>query len=260
MNKIILAVLLSSIMMGCSTAYRSGQTPDDVYFSPVRDESGYVSTERNNEYRASEVPLEDRYLRMKSQRRSRWNTFDDDFAYWNNPYWNNRSYFDFHTPGSGFGFNRMHYGFYGNPFMMGNGFYGNPFMMGNGFFGSPFSSVFYGQPVVIMNNIRPAAPRANAPRTYNLSNYRPTMTNVDPKFGTGTLRSTNQYYNPSGTPRGGFNPRASGSSSGGNPVRTFSNSSNNSSSGSGGSSSSGSSSSGSRSNSAPVRSFPRGSN
>ncbi|MFN5422239.1 MAG: hypothetical protein ACK5AO_03135 [bacterium] len=246
MNRIILAVTLASIMMGCSTAYRTGQTPDDVYFSPVREESGYVNAERNDGYRASEVPLEDRYLRMKTQRRSRWNTFDDDFAYWNNPYWNNRGYFDFYTPQGMIGFNNI--------------YHHNPFMTGYGFYGNPFSPVFYGQPVIIVNNVRPSAPRANAPRTYNLNNYRPSITNVDPKFGTGTLRSTNQYYNPSGTPRGGYNPRSSGNSSGGNPVRTFSNSSNSSSSGSSNSSSSGSSSSGTKSSSAPVRSFPRGSN
>ncbi len=240
MNRIILAVSLASIMMGCSTAYRSGQTPDDVYFSPVREESEYVSAERNDGYRASEVPMEDRYLRMKSQRRSRWNTFDDDFEYWNNPHWNNRSYFDFYTSPGMFGANNM--------------YYGNQFMFGNGVYGNPFSPVFYGQPVIIVNNVRPSAPRGNAPRTYNLSNYRPSTVTVDPKFGGGTLRSTNQFFNNSGAPRGGYNPRSGNGSSGSNPIRTFSNSSN---SGSSGGSSSGSSSGGSKSSSAPVRSFPR---
>ena len=261
MNRIIIAVSLASIMMGCSTAYRSGQTPDDVYFSPVREESEYVSTERNDGYRASSVPLEDRYLRMKTQRRSRWNTFDDDFSYWNNPYWNNRSYFDFYTPSRTIGFSGM---LYHNPYMLGGRssglFYNNSFMLGNGFYVNPFSPVFYGQPVIIVNNIKPSAPRANAPRIFNLNNYRPKTSTVDPKFSTGTLRSTNQYYNTSGTPRGGYNPRQGGIGSGGNPIRTFIKSSNNSGSGSGGSSSSGSSSSGSKSNSAPVRSFPRGGN
>ena len=39
-----MAVLSAGILLvGCSTAYRSGQTPDDVYFSPARNNnSGYV--------------------------------------------------------------------------------------------------------------------------------------------------------------------------------------------------------------------------
>lgn len=244
MNRVILAVSLASIMMGCSTAYRSGQTPDDVYFSPVRGESEYVSTERNDEYSASAVPMEDRYLRMKSQSRSRWNTFDDDYAYWNNPYWNNRSYFDFYPSQGRISSNQL--------------YFGSHYIVGNNYYGNPFSPVYYGQPVIFINAIKPAAPRANTARTYSLSNYKPSTNNINPKFGTGTLRSTNQIYNNSGTPRGGFNTK---SGSGSNPVRTFSNNSNSSSSSSSsGGSSSGSSSSGSKSNSAPVRSFPKGSN
>ena len=41
----ILAISVASIMMGCSTVYRSCQTPDDVYFSPVNEGSGYVNVE-----------------------------------------------------------------------------------------------------------------------------------------------------------------------------------------------------------------------
>ncbi|NBO58665.1 MAG: hypothetical protein EBU73_06985, partial [Chitinophagia bacterium] len=77
--------------MGCSVAYRSGQTPDDVYFSPARNNSSYVITDDEDgygggRYNAAAVPMEDRYLRMKSFSRSRWAQFDEDYAYWNNPY------------------------------------------------------------------------------------------------------------------------------------------------------------------------------
>jgi hypothetical protein len=43
MNKIILAISLASIMMGCSTVYKTGQTIDDVYFSPARPGAEYVN-------------------------------------------------------------------------------------------------------------------------------------------------------------------------------------------------------------------------
>jgi hypothetical protein len=64
MNKIILAISLASIMMGCSTAFRTGQTVDDVYFSPANPGAEYVNVEEKDEYRASEVPMSDRYMRM----------------------------------------------------------------------------------------------------------------------------------------------------------------------------------------------------
>ena len=101
----ILAISVASIMMGCSTAYRSGQTPDDVYFSPVNESrGGYVDVEEERNYRDSEIPLNDRYLRMKAMGGSRWRAFDDDFAYWNNPYWNNSAYLDFYPSFRGGGF------------------------------------------------------------------------------------------------------------------------------------------------------------
>ena len=79
MNKIILAISLASIMMGCSTVYKTGQTIDDVYFSPARPGAEYVNIEEKEEYRASEVPMTDRYMRMKAFGGSRWNSFDDDY-------------------------------------------------------------------------------------------------------------------------------------------------------------------------------------
>ncbi|MEY4628736.1 MAG: hypothetical protein RLZZ595_1062, partial [Bacteroidota bacterium] len=45
MKRIILVLSLATTMVGCSTAYRSGQTPDDVYFSPVRENPGYVDVD-----------------------------------------------------------------------------------------------------------------------------------------------------------------------------------------------------------------------
>ncbi|MEN9371881.1 MAG: hypothetical protein RLZZ64_956, partial [Bacteroidota bacterium] len=156
MKRIILVFSLASIMMGCSTAYRSGQTPDDVYFSPVREESGYVNVDDDRSYRESNVPLNDRYLRMKAMGGSRWRSFDDDFAYWNNPYWNNSAYLDFYPSlrgGMGIGF---------SPFM-GNPFFG-PTYFGSGLYYNPFSPYYFGRPVVVFNNVKFTNPRANGPR------------------------------------------------------------------------------------------------
>jgi hypothetical protein len=66
----------------CTTAYKSGQTPDDVYFSPARSEEEYVRTETKDEYRhQSEESYDDEYLRMKVRNRYRWSDLDDPYYY-----------------------------------------------------------------------------------------------------------------------------------------------------------------------------------
>lgn len=239
MRKLIVFISASLLVVSCSTAYKSGQTPDDVYFSPARNNSGYVMVEENDGYRSEDVPMGDRYLRMKTFGGSRWRMFDDDYTYWNNPHWNNRSYFDIYPS---IGMNRM---LWGNPL-----FYGN-----TGFF-NPFSPVYYGQPVVVFNNPKNVT-RSTGPRVINLNNYTPPKNMyTNPKLGVGSYYRYDAPSNNGSTPRGGYNPRSNGGSYG-SPSRTFSSGSSNSGSSSGSSNSSGSSGS---SGSAPVRTFPRGGN
>lgn len=79
------SLLAIGLLSGCSTAYQSGQTPDDVYYSPGRDgvskreeEKVKEQQERYEEYISSQ---DDRYLRMKVANRNRWAGIDD-FDYW----------------------------------------------------------------------------------------------------------------------------------------------------------------------------------
>jgi len=248
MNKIFITILSAVVFSSCSTAYKAGQTPDDVYFSPSLNRSEYVVMDEEDGYRAEDVPMDDRYLRMKSMRRNRWSAFDDDYMYWNDPRWNSLSYFNTFPS-------------YGRMGMMGMNSFFNPYYM------NPFSNMYYGQPFVIynINNYNPkmlySRPRSTGPRMANMnlpapvrvSNYNPKMLELD-------TRSGRSYINSGGsTPRGGYNP-VNTSSMNGNPVRTFNSGSNLDSRFSSGSSSSGSSngSSSGSSGSAPVRSFPRG--
>lgn len=101
-------VLGLGLFSSCTTAFKSGQTPDDVYYSPgsdlptVREEKKIQ--EEKAQYQDYVSSLDDRYLRMKVARRNRWSTLDD-FDYWYdsrydfnsynysyysslNPYWN----------------------------------------------------------------------------------------------------------------------------------------------------------------------------
>lgn len=243
MNRLMIVVLLTSFMMSCSTVYKSGQTPDDVYFSPAINKSSYVVLEENDEYRSENVPMSDRYLRMKSLGRTRWSAFDEDYAYWNDPHWNNRTYFNNYSNN--------------NLFVYGNRLYGSSYYL------NPFNTMYYGQPYIIYNNNVNSASykvKSSGPRVVNLNNYTPVrVSNYDPKTMKVSSGSTSNYNNnsSSGIPRGGYNPAYNGESNG-SPSRTFSNNPSSNSSNKSSPSSSGSSSTPSSSGSAPVRSFPKG--
>jgi hypothetical protein len=197
--------------------YKSGQTPDDVYFSPGVEQSGYARTNDRADEEDGYVDMNDRYLRMKTNSR-RWSAFDDDFAYWNNPMWNNQMAFNsWNRPwGWNSGWN-VGVGFgnaWGNPWMWNNpwawnspwGFnsgwgmnagwgwgagmgWGRPGMWNN-----PFCPTFYGNPIVNINPKPMGNPRANGPRTYNLNTYNPRSgmpSYMDPKTSGRTSYTSN---------------------------------------------------------------------
>jgi uncharacterized membrane protein YgcG len=109
-------------LASCSTAYRTGQTPDDVYYSPARETAGYVQVDNDREERYDPrrnqqdeyyyEDADDRYLRMRVRNRYRWSAFDDyymnDWRYntWSSYYNNSWSYSPWnYSPWSYSGFN-----------------------------------------------------------------------------------------------------------------------------------------------------------
>ncbi len=221
--KILLIALSAAAFSSCSTAYKSGQTPDDVYYSPVRVVDETRNDDRNrNETRQTETTAEDARIRMRI-RDPRWRDFDNDYdySYNNSPYkyctctCNN-------------------YGYYYNP-----NYYSRP--------------VYY--PIVVAK-----APVNTTPRMVNLNsykNYSNAVSSNDPKTGRSSIwvNPSKQYNNSnnSGSKVGNvlrevFTPSTNNNSnsSSNNNTRTYSPApSSNSSSGSSGGSSSGGSSSGS---------------
>src|SRR4249919_374185 len=95
-SKIALLAISVAALSSCSSAYRTGQTPDDVYFSPNRT---YVAKAqvKQEEVKKTADYYEDREIRM-SILSPRWRSFDYD-------YYN-------YTPYN-YGFN---YGYYYNPY------------------------------------------------------------------------------------------------------------------------------------------------
>ena len=109
MRSLILLLVLSAAVLGsCTSAYKTGQTPDDVYYSPARQQDEYVNVKENDDprYQGDDEYYDDQYLRMKVHNRVMWNDLDDPYFYnprysysyynswnWNNPwspytYWN----------------------------------------------------------------------------------------------------------------------------------------------------------------------------
>lgn len=239
----VAVVLLAS---SCSTAYKAGQTPDDVYYSEPKpvvargSNSGddYVQMDRQNsrQYRNNRQQSEqyndaygyydDRYLRMKVRNRRMWSGLD---YYYSDP---------------------LAYRYY-DPFWAGAGLWGansywNPYMA----WGYHYNPYYYGNSHVIIVN--PQSPVYSRPRTTNLNMFNTTNTPVytSPKTNNNYRSNNRTYSQPSNF---------------GNDIRrTFSNNNNNSTSqpsrstinnGSSGSSSSGSTPSRSSGSSAPVRRF-----
>lgn len=159
MQKVLFVSLIAaSLLTGCSAVYQSGQTPDDLYFSPGKDlSSSEVRKQNNNEekYQQNVSTIDDRYLRMKVTNRSQWSSLDD-YSYWNDMRYNFGPSYSYN------GFNN----YYGHPYM------NNPWN-GSGYGGWGGSSIGWNNPlytVLIYTNPKIVAPTYTAGS--NLAGYR----------------------------------------------------------------------------------------
>ena len=231
MKSLLILLAFSTIVISsCTTAYKAGQTPDDVYYSPERPQREYVRVEDNDDrsYRNNDQYYEERQLRMKVRNRTRWSELDD-WYYYNNRY----NYYSNYNPVN-----------WNNPWS--NYTYWN-------YYYNPYSPKGY----VIVN------PRAtstyNKPRTFNLNTYIPSSGSSNTN-----TKSINNYSNKNSNDSYNTNSRRDAgsvlrdifrSSSNNNSGSSSSSSNNNNNSSSSNSSSNNSSSSGSSGGSAPVRKF-----
>ena len=197
--KILLYGLIAALFAGCSSAYKASQTPDDVYYSPVRKSAdrNVAKEDRYEDYLSSSQ--DDQYLRMKIRDRNRWSSIDDysywndsryvpSFSYnyylnnWNNPYsWNNP-----------YAFNNLYNPFYYSPmFSVGyNNYYGgySPFGLGYGY--SPYTNVYISKyPVKLSSGVN--RPSLNG---YSNRNYLNTNQNYNRQ---GLGNSIRRVFTPS---------------------------------------------------------------
>ena len=97
-RQILLLAITAAALSSCTTAYKTGQTPDDVYFSPTRPQDEYVRVEEKEEPRYDEHYYDDRYLRMKVHNRTQWDYLDDWYSYERYGYSVNRYYGSYYNP------------------------------------------------------------------------------------------------------------------------------------------------------------------
>lgn len=228
-SKILLLALSVAAFSSCSTSYKTGQTPDDLYYSPVQARDEYVQTDKDDDrqYRNNEdAYYEDQYLRMKVRDRYRWSEIDDPY------YYSRRN--NYTT------YNCCCFGNPWTPSVYWNNYY-NPYYKGNVIFNTRTIATY------------------NKPRTFNLNTYNNNaLTNSN--YNNSKYISSGSNNNTYSSPRN----KNSSKSNSGNVLRdVFKGSSNNNNSSgnssnnnnSSGSSSSSGSSGSSSGGSAPVRRF-----
>lgn len=227
-RQILLLAITTAALSSCTTAYKTGQTPDDVYFSPTRPQDEYVRVEekQDDRYQYDDKYYDDRYLRMKVHNPSQWSSLDDWYSY----------------DRLGYSYN-SYYGTYYNPYTSWNYYY-NPYCHNNVI---AYHPGYTGQTSVAQN--------VSKPRNFNLASY----TNINNYNNANNSINMNSYktgmvrpvYNNKNSNNGfsntlkqifntGTNINSSSNSSYSSPSRSYTPSSSSSSSG-GSSGSSGSS-------------------
>ncbi|MDB5222284.1 MAG: hypothetical protein JWN83_951 [Chitinophagaceae bacterium] len=86
----LLLTIITATITSCSTSYKTGQTPDDVYYSPVRLQNDNVRRDEDKTVNDNQVytTTEDRNIRRRVHNR-RYRRYDDRYDY---PYGYNNGY------------------------------------------------------------------------------------------------------------------------------------------------------------------------
>lgn len=234
----ILAFVIAAFS-SCTTAYKTGQTPDDVYYSAAKPQSDEVKKEKESEYTYDDEYYDDRYLRMKVRNRYQWNDLNDWY------------YYDRYSYGYNNYYGSYYYGSYYNPYSSWNYYY-NPYSHGLNNYYYGHSNNYYGySPVAVTKPIV-------KPHNFSLGGYTNTIynnaNNNNLKTNSRNINTRPVYNNSNNNNRGDglsktiqtiFSGNSNNNGSSGRTYNPSSSSSSGSSSSSNSSSSSSSSSSGS---------------
>lgn len=211
-NFIFLSVVMA--LISSCTAYKNGQTPDNVYAAPTKPANSYANTQNNEDYYADrENYADDQYLRMMamSQNRSRWSSIND-FDYWYRPSYSNWGYgYGKYYPG----------GFYGNVGWS-NGYNYDPYC---GCY-NPWNPWYGTGPVVVVTKYPVYVAPSNSPsslRGYRNNSYDNTNRSYQNKS---SYNKDNNYNNNNNNRYNTTTPTNSNNNTT-SPTRTYNPSSNN---------------------------------
>lgn len=131
-NSLLFTLLgLGLFVTSCSTAYKSDQTPDDVYYSPGRPAAERVDIVKDqtqrDQYENYVNNTDEQFLRMKVGNYYRWNMLDD-YSYWNDSRYD-FSHFNYYSSigySNYYGHNNWNFG-WGTSFFRPNYSWGNPY-------------------------------------------------------------------------------------------------------------------------------------
>ena len=225
-SPILLLALSVAAFSSCTTAYKSGQTPDDVYYSAAKPQDEYVQTEKeeDKQYTYNDQYYDDRFLRMKVRNRTRWSELNDWYYYDKYSYVSN-----------------YYFGSYNNPYNSWN-FYYNPYCCCHNSFTFIYSKIPAAPPVIKRNFSIAGYTQTTYNNTNNTTstNKTPVRTNTKPAYNNSNglsdkIKSIFSNDNSGNGSTRTYTPSSSSTSGGNN------NSGGNSGSGSGKSGSSGSS-------------------
>jgi hypothetical protein len=219
-----LLALTIAAFSSCTSAYKTGQTPDDVYFSPVRDQDEYVRVEKRDDrqYRGSDDYYEDRFLRMRLQDRYRWSALDDYYfynSYAYNPYGN---YYSLNSPWN----THWAWNAYYNPYCGGIPYYPGTIIIKNPrTYTPPSRAIAFNPKSYGIGSSSSSVGNRGLNNSYNAGGYNNSNRNNNSSLGQslrkvfsgGNSNSNNSYNsNNSSTPSRSYNPSSSSSSSSGN--------------------------------------------
>jgi hypothetical protein len=184
-NRLLFALLgMGLFVTSCSTAYKSDQTPDDVYYSPGRPAAEKViivkDQAQRDQYENYLSSTDEQFLRMKVGNYYRWNMLDD-YTYWND------SRYDF-----------AHFNYYSS--IGYNNYYGNNnwnFGWGNAFFRPIYS---WGNPYYTLVNYYNPKASVGKPSESGISAYKNKNYNNNNTYNLANSKSSynnSNYITPS---------------------------------------------------------------
>jgi len=198
-NNLVYMLCAIALFTSCSSAYKTSQTPDDVYYSPGKK----IYTE--DQYQTYNSSSDDEYLRMKVQDYDRWSSLDD-YDYWYDSRYYANNYYSPWTSSFSLGI-----GFGAYPYYSYSPFY-NPW---HSWYSPYYTVVYYKNPTVYYRPVN-----RNNVSTYNNRNYN--NYNMPLQNGTRSDAYTNSNSNANRTRNTNFNQDQNNNS---RPIRMFNSSS-----------------------------------